>query len=260
MTEARIAAVIPARMAASRYPGKPLIDIAGLPMIEHVRRRVLLCPGFSDVVVATCDPEIEGAVKSFGGKVIMTSDTHLMASDRVAEAMQHLDCTHVINVQGDEILVMPDDLNKMISAMTSDPDIPYWNATAVIESPDELNDSAIVKCVVSGSEKILYCGRDFSDLANQPHYEPIRKILGILGYSKAGLEKYGTLERTPLEMTQSIDQSRVLEHDLPLMGVRFNSGYPGINNQREEARVLEILEIDAEQQRILHKILDSQID
>ena len=103
MTDIKIAAVIPARMASIRFPGKPLIEIQGLPMIEHVRRRALLCGGFSEVLVATCDTEILEAVETFGGRVIMTSKEHIMASDRVAEAALNLDCTHVINVQGDEI-------------------------------------------------------------------------------------------------------------------------------------------------------------
>ena len=106
----RVAAIIPARMASSRLPGKPLLDIAGLPMIEHVRRRARRCRRFVEVVVATCDQEIAQAVKRYGGDVIMTSATHPAASDRVAEAMRHLDCTHVVNVQGDEILVLPEDL------------------------------------------------------------------------------------------------------------------------------------------------------
>ena len=115
MTSIKIAAIIPARMASTRHPGKPLIEIQDLPMIEHVRRRALLCGGFSEVVVATCDTEIVEVVETFGGKIIMTSKEHIMASDRVAEAARNLDCTHVINVQGDEILVRPDDLSNMIA-------------------------------------------------------------------------------------------------------------------------------------------------
>ena len=95
-------------MASNRYPGKPLIKIENLPMIEHVRRRTLMCEEFSDVVVATCDLEIQKTVEAFSGDVIMTSNDHIMASDRVAEAVEHLDCTHVINVQGDEILILPE--------------------------------------------------------------------------------------------------------------------------------------------------------
>ena len=138
MKNIRVAAIIPARMNSSRYPGKPLVEIEGLPMIEHVRRRVLLCNKFSDVVVATCDNEIKDVVENFGGRVIMTKNTHIMASDRVAEAVIKLECSHVVNVQGDEILVLPDDLTKMIDAIKINPNIEYLNATAPIFWKDNL--------------------------------------------------------------------------------------------------------------------------
>ena len=140
MSQVKVAAVIPARMGSTRYPGKPLIEIEGLPMVEHVRRRVLLSDVFSDVVVATCDNVIKESIEGFGGTVIMTSEQHIMASDRVAEAVKVLDCTHVVNVQGDEILVLPDDLSTMASVIKENPDVEYWNATAPVEIEAEIND------------------------------------------------------------------------------------------------------------------------
>lgn len=251
MNPIKIAAIIPARMASSRYPGKPLIEIEGLPMVEHVRRRALLCPEFTDVIVATCDREIRDAVEKFGGKVLMTSDKHVMASDRVAEAAESLDCSHIVNVQGDEILVIPDDLRKMAQALMKNPDTPYWNAVAPVENKDELTDTAVVKCVLSQSGRILYCARDFSHLHLKNEYEPIRKVLGILGYRRENLMAYRDLQRTPLEVSQSIDQSRIIEHDIALQSVPFRSGYPGINDHREEQFVRLILKTDPLQQAIL---------
>jgi 3-deoxy-manno-octulosonate cytidylyltransferase (CMP-KDO synthetase) len=255
MNNLKIAAVIPARMASTRYPGKPLIEIEGLPMIEHVRRRVLLCEKFSDVVVATCDNEIRVAIEEYGGTVVMTSDQHIMASDRVAEAVEILDCSHVVNVQGDEILVMPDDLERMLIAINARPEIEYWNAIAPIEKHVELADTAIVKCVVSIAGKILYCARTFSHLNLEFPFEPIHKILGILGYSKKSVLSFSKLSRTSLETTQSIDQSRIIEHDISLMSIPFKIGYPGINDAREEKMVRDILKTDEEQSVILTKIL-----
>ena len=88
----KIIAVIPARMASSRFPGKPLLNLGGLPMVEHVRRRVLLCAKFAEVVVATCDSAIASVVKAYGGSVVRTSTSHPGALDRVAEAANYLDC------------------------------------------------------------------------------------------------------------------------------------------------------------------------
>ena len=255
MTDIKIAAVIPARMASTRHPGKPLIDIQGLPMIEHVRRRVLLCEGFSDVIVATCDAEIQKVVETFGGKVVMTSNEHIMASDRVAEVANVLDCSHVINVQGDEILVVPDDLNNMLESIRAYPDAQYWNAIAPIKKSEELADRSIVKCVLSTTGKILYCARDFTHLNLCKEFEPVRKILGILGYCRESLLAFSHLSRTPLESSQSIDQSRIIEHGIPLSSVPFEKGYPGINDLREEQMVREILKTDREQMAILRKIL-----
>ena len=255
MKDFKIAAVIPARMSSIRYPGKPLIDIEGLPMVEHVRRRVLLCDGFSEVIVATCDPEIRDAIETFGGKVIMTSKKHFMASDRVAEVALSLDFSHFVNIQGDEILVIPDDINKMVKSIQKNPDGEYWNAIAPIEKMEELSDAAIVKCVISNSGRILYCARDFTHLNLKLSFSPVQKILGILGYSRKSLLAFSQLSRTLLESSQSIDQLRIIEHEIPLISVNFANGYPGINDSREEKIVRKILQSDSKQQSILKKIL-----
>ena len=257
MSRVRVAAIIPARMGSSRFPGKALLRIEGLPMIEHVRRRALRCGRFSDVVVATCDQEIADVVRGYGGRCLMTSPHHPMASDRVAEAMRQLDCTHVINVQGDEILVLPGDLETMVRAMVAQPDVPAWNAIARIERATELSDPSIVKCVVSVSRRVLFCSRDFSWLAGKvgADFEPIRVILGILGYRRDFLERYGALSRSPLEVAETIDQSRIVEHDVLVQGVEFTKGYPEINEPRDAKAVEHVLSEDPTQQAMLQEIL-----
>ncbi|MBU2266409.1 MAG: NTP transferase domain-containing protein, partial [Candidatus Omnitrophica bacterium] len=107
MNKKKIAAVIPARMASSRFPGKPLVDILGLPMIEHVRRRALLSEIFNDVYVATCDNEIKETVERYGGKAVMTADTHQRCTDRIEEAAEKLDVDIVVIISGDEPLIDP---------------------------------------------------------------------------------------------------------------------------------------------------------
>ena len=274
----RVATVIPARMASSRFPGKPLLEVRGLPMIEHVRRRALLCRRFSEETVATCDEEIAAVVRGYGGKVVMTSPAHPAATDRVAEAARSIDCTHVVNVQGDEILVLPADLEKMVQAMEKSPHVPAWNAVAPIERSSELGDRSVVKCALSRSGRILFCARDFSllgtqcpiptagpdtarhnpsasDLHGTQRFEPVHMILGILGYRRDFLERYGALPRTPLEVAESIDQSRILEHDAEMRSVPFSKGYIGINEQREVDVVGACLHSDPRQQEILRQVL-----
>lgn len=259
MSAVRVAAILPARMASSRFPGKPLVEVRGLPMIEHVRRRTVRCAGFSDVVVATCDREIADVVRRHGGRCVMTSASHPAATDRVAEAARALDCTHVVNVQGDEILVLPEDLDAMVRAIRAEPEVPAWNAVGRIERAEELSDRSIVKCVVSASGRIMCCLRDASGLTDRlgAGYEPVRSLLGVLGYRRDFLERYLTLPRAPLEIAESIDQSRVIEHDVMLRGVEFSRGYPGINEPREVGTVQRYLDEDPKQQSVLEALLQA---
>ncbi len=229
-----VVAVIPARMASSRFPGKPLLDIHGLPMVEHVRRRTLLCKEFSEVVVATCDSEIASVVEGYGGKVLMTSPSHPGALDRVAEAIEHIDCTHVVNVQGDEVLVLPEDLELMVRAMIAEPETVAWNGVGRVKDAGDLGDPSIVKLIVSRSNRVLFCTRNLTHVPlAEPLFEPVRLSIGVMGYSRFFLERYQSMGRTPLEIAESIDQSRIIEHDETMRVVEFSRWYPSINEPRE---------------------------
>lgn len=247
----RIVAIIPARMASTRFPGKPLLEIEGLPMVEHVRRRALLCRGFSDVVVATCDADIARVVERHGGRVIMTSDKHRVATERIIEAFVSLDCTHVVNVQGDEVLVLPSDLDAMVAAVRSAPEGEVWNAVAPLTQKGELEDRSIVKCLLSASGKFLTCSRLFPHLP----VESVRWVIGLLAYSRKLLDNFQKLPVTPLETAESIEQMRFLENDIPVASVPMEKAYPGINEPREVAVVEKYLREDGEQREILEKIL-----
>ena len=255
MKNINIVGIIPARLNSSRYPGKPLINIKGLPMIEHVRRRVSLCKKLKRVIVATCDKEIKQVIEKYGGEVIMTSKNHIMASDRVYEASQKLNCTHIINIQGDEILVIPDDINNMIKHIHKNLNQNFFNAISKINFKQELNNHDIVKCVVSKNNEILFCSRNFKYHYYEKNFIPFKKILGILGYSKKGLEIYSKLKRTPYEKANSIDQSRIIESGYNLKGINFKYGYLGINNKKEEKIVKKIMSYDKIQKHILRKII-----
>jgi 3-deoxy-manno-octulosonate cytidylyltransferase (CMP-KDO synthetase) len=165
----------------------------------------------------------------------------------------------VVIVQGDEILILPSDLERLVTAIEASPDVPAWNAIARIERNEELRDPSIVKCVVSVSERILFCSRDFSWLADKvgADFGPIRVILGILGYRRDFLKRYGALARSALEVAETIDQSRVVEHDVPLQGVEFTKGYPEVNEPRDANAVEHVLSEDPMQQAMLQEILQS---
>lgn len=244
-------------MGSSRFPGKPLQEICGLPMVEHVRRRAVLSGAFKEVWVATCDREIARCVRRHGGQVRMTSPSHAAATDRVREAARGIRCSHVVNVQGDEVLVLPRDLKRMVSAILRNPDLPAWNAVGPIEDKGVLADRSVVKCILSASGRILLCARDASCLQGSCRLAgaPIRSLLGILGYRADYLESYGGLSRTPLEKAESIDQSRILEHDGWLQSVPFRRAYAGINYPHEVVKAERVLASDACQRAVLNRIL-----
>lgn len=254
----KIVGVIPAHLASIRFPQKILFDIHGLPMIEHVRRRALLCGELEDVIVATCDLEIANIVKSYGGKVIMTSNTHKNGTSRVAEAIEDYDCTHLLLLQGDEPLLLPRHLSKIIEAMKSNPDIESWNATGVINSEDELERQSFVKCSLLKNNKITNCFRKtpyVCDLKTQQKF--VRKILGIIGYKKDFLLDLNQLTNTPIELAESIEQMRIIESEFSLYSIDVSPSLPSINEPHEVNIVLDYLKSNKEQQIFLKKIISN---
>src|SRR5438093_2435756 len=210
----RVAAVIPARMASTRFPGKPLADILGLPMIEHVRRRVELSGLFSTVAVATCDDQIMESVQSHGGKAVLTSSAHERCTDRVAEASALLDADIVVNVQGDEPLVRPEMFELLVKPLLSNSDLLCTNLMSEIVREDELNDRNVVKTVFDKSLNALYFSRSpIPSVQQRPSQRVLSyKQLGIIAFRKGFLLRFAALPPTPLEIAESVDMLRAVEH------------------------------------------------
>jgi 3-deoxy-manno-octulosonate cytidylyltransferase (CMP-KDO synthetase) len=211
-------AIIPARMAASRYPGKPLAPIAGLPMIEHVRRRVSLCPSLAAVYVATCDPEIRDAVESFGGTVIMTSPKHERCTDRIEEAARSLSCDIVVNVQGDEPLISPVTLQALIAAVETGESEAACLIYPIRDEAD-LDDINTVKAVMGAAGNILYFSRSAIPNYRRGVRPPLYEQSGIMAYRKDFLHRFSRMEQTPLEKAESVDMLRILENGSSVKGI-----------------------------------------
>lgn len=214
-----VTAVVPARMASSRYPGKPLVPILGLPMVEHVRRRALLADGIDHVVVATCDTEILNAVEQAGGRAVMTSDDHDRCTDRVQEAMQNLPGDIVAIVQGDEPLLVPDAVQRVVAPLLADPTLLCVNLLSPLETQDDLGNPNIVKAVCDRAGNVIYLTR-----AAVPHFRervdvPVYRQTGIMAFRTSFLHEYSMLPETPLERAESVDMLRVLEHGIRILGV-----------------------------------------
>lgn len=251
-------AVIPAHLASVRFPRKILFEIHGLPMIEHVRRRALMSPSLERVIVATCDEEVASVIRDFGGEVVMTANTHRNGTTRVAEAVQSIDCSHVILLQGDEPLLLPRHIDAMVETMRRDPDSFAWNGTGPIDYPEELDRHSFVKCAVSPSGMIMYCFRRspcFSSFETQKTF--IRKILGIISYRKDSLTSFISADTTPVEENEFIEQMRIIENGFSLASVNVEPSLPSVNEPHEVDIVLDYLQNNCEQSKILHQLLST---
>ena len=252
----KIIAVIPAHLASVRLSEKMLLPIHGLPMLEHVRRRALLSSSVSEVYVATCDDEIAKMVSSYGGNVIMTANTHKNGTSRVAEAVKSLDCSHVILLQGDEPLLDPSYIDRIAANIMAMPDRLAWNITGPIEHENELDRHSFVKCSVTRNNRIVYCFRrspSHQDLDQQRKY--IRKILGVIAYKKDFLEEFVSFVPGEIESGEFIEQMRIIEHGYEVYSVNVERSLPSINEPHEISAVMEYLQNDHEQMRLLQKVI-----
>ena len=235
----KVIAVIPARMASTRFPGKPLADILGLPMIEHVRRRLLLSQEIDDVIVATCDLEILELVQSYGGQALMTSDKHDRCTDRVAEAISSKNADIVINVQGDEPLVNPEMIGPLLEPLKKDKELLCTNLMAKIVTDDEFNNPNVIKQYVILREMLFISPENqFSPMnARRLSYEKYKQ-LELLHFE---MTKYFTkLKPTPLEQLESVDMMRAIEHGYKVRMVLSSFQLIGVDtpNDLEQATAL----------------------
>ena len=215
-----ILALIPARMGSSRFPGKPLKKILGKPMIGHVYERVSKCDLLIKTVVATCDQEILEYIESIGGEAVMTSNHHERASDRCAEALGYLEKQYgikydiIVMVQGDEPMTHPNMITEAVAPMLDNPEILVTNLIGDIETIDEFEDRNCIKVVCDLNSNALCFSREPIPTRSKVDVIPMKKQVCIIPFRREFLFKYTALEPTPLEIAESVDMMRVLEHGL----------------------------------------------
>lgn len=212
----KVVGLIPARMASSRFPGKPLVDIEGLPMIVHVAKRAILCKELDEVYVATDSEEIFETVERHGCKAIMTSSRHKTGTDRIAEAVEKIKCDIAVNIQGDEPLVKPRDIGKLVKAIGADPSIQA--ATLVCKTP-LLNDVTECKVVLDLNGDIMYMSRSDIPSPARVAVKSLYKLYCIVAFKKSFLTKFANWPLTPLEKVEYIEYLRILEHGYKVRGV-----------------------------------------
>ncbi len=231
----RILGIIPARMGSSRFPGKPLEEICGVPMIGHCYYRTKMAQGVNETYVATCDKEIYEYIESIGGSAIMTDNTHIRATTRVAEAMEMIDkrankkTDIVIMVQGDEPLVSPDVISEIIPHFQDD-SVDIVNVMTRINTINAFKDKNNVKAVVDNNKNALYFSRE-------PIPSSVSEFKGVLRYMQTGiiafrrdaLIRFNSLQETPLERAESVDMNRVLETGGKIRMVLSNENTIGVD-------------------------------
>lgn len=228
-----VIAAIPARYASTRLPGKPLLEIAGVTLIERVYRQVERAGGISTAIVLTDDPRIAQAVEDFGGRVEMTPTDLASGSDRVAHAAAEWTAEVVLNVQGDEPLIDPDALTLLAEHLLAHPE----DAVATLASPaepDDFDNPNVVKVVTDAAGRALYFSRAGipypRDLrsATSPK-RPGRRHIGVYGYRRTALLEIARAPQTELELTESLEQLRMLEHGYAIRVLTVPRGWPGVD-------------------------------
>ena len=232
----RAVGVIPARYSSTRFPGKPLASLHGKPLVQHVWERSVRARRLERVVVATDDERIRKAVASFGGEAIMTAAGHATGTDRVQEAVERIEAGGmpidiVLNIQGDEALVDPEALDRMVAVLAENPALPYATLAEPFSDAAEMMDPSTCKVVTDAAGNALYFSRSpipFVRAASAAGILPLGKALeerskplagylrhvGIYGFRRAALDEFSKLPEGELERLEGLEQLRVLEAGL----------------------------------------------
>jgi 3-deoxy-manno-octulosonate cytidylyltransferase (CMP-KDO synthetase) len=237
-------AIIPARMSASRFPGKPLAKIAGMPMVGHCWHRTRMTQGLEETFIATCDTEIMEYARLIGARAIMTSAKHNRAAERTAEAMftAERQLGHTVDVvimmQGDEPLITPEAIADLLRAF-ADETLEIANLMGILDTEEEFRDTHNVKVVTNKAGDALYFSREAIPSAwkNTPGL-PMRNQMGIIGFRRDALLQFNDAPETILEQCESVDMNRALENGRRIRMILSKTRTIGVDTPKD----LEIVE------------------
>jgi 3-deoxy-manno-octulosonate cytidylyltransferase (CMP-KDO synthetase) len=214
-------------------------------MIEHVYRRAAASPAVDAVIVATDDPRVRDVVEAFGGVAVMTRADHRSGSDRLAEVARSLACSLVVNVQGDEPLLATEMIAEAVAPLAADPSIPMGTLRRRIEDPVDLENPNVVKVVTDANGFALYFSRAPIPYAREapghPDAVPAFKHIGLYVYQRPFLLEFATLEPTPLERAESLEQLRALEHGFRIRAVETSHDSIGVDTPADLERVRRLI-------------------
>ncbi len=244
-----IAAVIPARWASSRFPGKPLHLLAGKPMIQHVWERCQACSSIDKTIIATDDERIASAARAFGAEVTITREDHTTGTDRIAEVIEkHPEIDAVVNVQGDEPLIDPSLIDELANLLRDHPDLQMATAATFIDITSEegkqhLHDPNVVKVVRNRAGDAMYFSRSpipfVRDAVHEGLVQPLRHK-GIYAYSRQFLLEFVAWPPSAIEQSEQLEQLRALDQGVRIRVITTSDDSPGIDTP-EQADAIESL-------------------
>ncbi len=236
--------IIPARYASSRFEGKPLANLLGKPMVQHVYESACRAKTLDAVIIATDDERIYDAVTRFGGNVEMTGPC-TTGTERVARVAARLQCDIIANIQGDEPLLDPAQIDMLLQPFRDRPELQVSTLKQRVETATEYRDVNIVKVVTDLQGDALYFSRaplpGQMDL-NTLHDVPVYRHVGLYGYRREQLLAFTEWHRTPYELAEGLEQLRFLEHGVPIHVVETESLLIGVDVPADLERVKQILE------------------
>ncbi len=238
-----VAAFIPARYGSTRLGGKPLADINGKPMVQWVYERAKEARLVNEVSVATDDERILNAVRSFGGRAVMTSPLHRSGTDRIAEAARGTKADIVVNIQGDEPLIDPESIDGAIRPLLDDPGVQLCTLKTRITREEEFRDPNAVKVVTDKDGFALYFSRSPIPYNKKPFEgaAPAFKHIGLYVYRREFLFKFSELKPTRLEEAESLEQLRALENGFRIKVVETSYNPVSVDTAEDLDRVRAIM-------------------
>lgn len=237
----KVIGVIPTRMAATRLPGKPLLPIAGKPMIQWVWERASQARSLDALYIATPDPEIIQTAQAFGAVALLTSHAHRSGTDRLAEVARLTDGQIYVNIQGDEPLLQPEAIDRAIAPLLEDSTL-MMSSLYTEAHPSEYDQPSIVKVVLDQQGYALYFSRSRIPYPRESTDLPVWKHIGLYVFRRELLLQFAEWMPTPLECTESLEQLRVLEHGYRIRMVYFEHAPIAVDTETDFARVRAILE------------------
>lgn len=224
----RVAIIIPARYGSTRLPGKPLADIAGKPMVQHVYERALQVKGAEQVIIATDDERVAEAVRRFGGQYVMTSADHPSGTDRLAEVMTQVEADIYINLQGDEPLVRPEDIEILAAGMVSDHSVSVGTLCHHINAEEACNPNT-VKVVLASNGNALYFSRSPIPFPRERDAATYLKHVGVYAYRREVLAEYASLAQPMIEHAEKLEQLRLLAAGYCIRAYHVEPTGPGVD-------------------------------